>query len=109
MVYGEKGWLNREDISNGTEVRHYTSIINPSYIYIGLGCFYNEDVPYPVTLAGELSRKGNTDRTMLEEKHNVIQKIEVQDGFLKETELDVEDSMKTDETGTGGSESMDPE
>ena len=94
----KKGWLNREDISNGTEVRHYTSIINPSYIYIGLGCFYNEDVPYPVTLAGELSRKGNTDRTMLEEKHNVIQKIEVQDGFLKETELDVEDSMKTDET-----------
>ena len=35
---------------------------------------------------------------MLEEKHNVIQKIEVQDGFLKETEFDVEDSMKTDET-----------
>lgn len=29
----KKGWLNREDISNGTEVRHYTSIINPSYIY----------------------------------------------------------------------------
>lgn len=94
----KKAWLNREDISNGTEVGHYTSIINPSYSYIGLGCFYNEDVPYPVTLAGELLKKGNTDQTMLEEKHNVIQKIEVQDEYLKETELDVDDSLKTDET-----------
>lgn len=99
MWYLEKrAWLNREDISKGATVGHYTNMINPSYTHIGLGCFYNEATPYPVVLAGELTEQTEQDHTMLEEKHNVMQKIEVSNAFLKETYLDIEDSLKTGKT-----------
>lgn len=94
----KRAWLNREDISNGATVGHYTNMIDPSYTHIGLGCFYNEATPYPVVLAGELTKETNQDHTMLEEKHNVMQKIEVSNAFLKETYLDIEDSLKTGKT-----------
>lgn len=51
--YSEKSdWVNQVP---GAVTGHYTSMIDPSNTYIGLGTFYSEDMRYPNTTAGEFS------------------------------------------------------
>ncbi len=55
QFYGEKSaWVNK----TGGVTGHYTSMINPSNKYMGLGCFYaNVTVSYKSALCGRFSSK----------------------------------------------------
>lgn len=95
----KKEWVN-QDFSKTTG--HYTSLINPKFTYIGLGLFYTEATPYPVTLAGELSSTSEQglDETMLSAPKDVIQKIEVSDDLIKGSLLEGTTTIETDKTTT---------
>jgi fibronectin type 3 domain-containing protein len=88
MWYSEKSnWLGVCDGSITTSVvtGHYTSMINPKYTYVGLGDFYNSSVGYYNTTAGEFSRTTSSlDTTMLSGAENIIQKLEVDESYIKE-------------------------
>ena len=64
---------------------HYTSLINPSFTYIGLGLFESDAGPWPCNCAGEFSsREGSLGTGFLDAPENVMQKIEVKEAFIDE-------------------------
>lgn len=60
---------------------HYTSLINPEYLYIGLGTFQRED--NWITTAGEFSDEKNLDEQKSGVTGKYEQVIEVQDSDVK--------------------------
>ena len=97
--YGEKDdWVNQVA---GKVTGHYTSMINPSYTYVGLGDFYTEEAAFPNTLAGEFSATSqNLDQTMQDAPANVMQKIEVNNSYISDYLLDGITSIYTDKSTT---------
>lgn len=97
--YGEKSdWVNQV---SGAVTGHYTSMINPSYTYVGLGDFYTEAAVYPNTLAGEFNSSSQSlDQTMQAALTDVMQKIEVQSSYITEYILEGVDTIYTDKTTT---------
>lgn len=98
LWYSEKQYWVKQDFSE--ETRHYTSMINPKYTYVGFGGFYSEAAPYPATMAGEFSAKSDLDETMMEAPEDVMQKIEVSNDYIQETYLDGDDQIFTNGTVT---------
>lgn len=98
LWYSEKQYWVKQDFSE--ETRHYTSMINPKYTYVGFGGFYSEVAPYPATMAGEFSAKSDLDETMMEAPEDVMQKIEVSNDYIQETYLDGDDQIFTNGTVT---------
>ncbi len=94
--YEEKeDWVNR---NAGAVTGHYTSMINPKYTYVGLGDFYTEAAEYPNTLAGAFcSEPGGLDGTMQDAQTDVMQKIEVQNSFIRGYSLKGKDTIKVGE------------
>lgn len=97
--YGEKeDWVNQV---SGAVTGHYTSMINPSFTYVGLGDFYTEEAVYPNTLAGEFCRSSQElDQTMQVAQNDVMQKIEVKTSYITGYTLDGVDTIYTDGTTT---------
>lgn len=97
--YGEKAdWVNQAE---GTVTGHYTSMINPSYTYVGLGDFYTEEASYPNTLAGEFSfSTEDLDQTMQDAPSDVMQKIEVKNSYIIGHVLEGVTTIYTDKTTT---------
>ena len=84
--YGEKDtWVNRENGVTG----HYTQMINPDNLYVGVGTFVNPDVDiwtsdaWPYTSAGEFSGYAGLDETAAPAISNCTQVIETQNSGLK--------------------------
>ena len=98
LWYSEKQYWVKQDLSQ--ETRHYTSMINPKFTYVGFGGFYSEAAPYPATMAGEFSAKSDLDETMMEAPEDVMQKIEVSNDYIQETYLDGGDQIFTNGTTT---------
>ena len=98
LWYSEKQDWVKQDLSQ--ETRHYTSMINPKFTYVGFGGFYSEAAPYPATMAGEFSAKSDLDETMMEAPEDVMQKIEVSNDYIQETYLDGDDQIFTNGTTT---------
>ena len=98
LWYSEKQYWVTQDFSE--ETRHYTSMINPNYRYVGFGGFYSEAAPYPATMAGEFSAKSYLDETMREAPEDVMQKIEVSNDYIQETYLDGDNQIFTNGTTT---------
>ena len=98
LWYSEKQYWVKQDFSQ--ETRHYTSMINPKFTYVGFGGFYSEAAPYPATMAGEFSAKSDLDETMMEAPEDVMQKIEVSNDYIQETYLDGDDQIFTNGTTT---------
>ena len=98
LWYSEKKYWVKQDFSE--ETRHYTSMINPKYTYVGFGGFYSEAAPYPATMAGEFSAKSDLDETMMEAPEDVMQKIEVSNDYIQETYLDGDNQIFTNGTTT---------
>jgi len=98
LWYSEKQYWIKQDLSQ--ETRHYTSMINPKFTYVGFGGFYSEAAPYPATMAGEFSAKSDLDETMMEAPEDVMQKIEVSNDYIQETYLDGDDQIFTNGTTT---------
>ena len=94
--YGEKSdWVGKV---SGTVTGHYTSMIDPSNTYIGLGEFYNNDAYYPNTVAGEFSGRSTLDETMQEAYSDVMQKVEVLESRIKGYVLDGMDTVYTEQS-----------
>ena len=57
LLYGIEQWYSEKSAyvnKTGGVTGHYTSMINPSYTYVGLGCFHSDSgVNYSNTIAGE--------------------------------------------------------
>ena len=98
LWYSEKQYWVKQDLSQ--ETRHYTSMINPKFTYVGFGGFYSDAAPYPATMAGEFSAKSDLDETMMEAPEDVMQKIEVSNDYIQETYLDGDDQIFTNGTTT---------
>ena len=96
LWYSEKQYWVKQDLSQ--ETRHYTSMINPKFTYVGFGGFYSEAAPYPATMAGEFSAKSDLDETMMEAPEDVMQKIEVSNDYIQGTYLDGDDQIFTNGT-----------
>lgn len=84
--YGEKDtWVNQENGVTG----HYTSMINPDNLYVGVSSFLNPDADpwdagtWPYTSAGEFSRLAGLDETSGPAISDCTQIIEVQSAGLK--------------------------
>ena len=94
--YEEKSdWVGKV---SGTVTGHYTSMIDPSNTYIGLGEFYNNDAYYPNTVAGEFSGRSTLDETMQEAYSDVMQKVEVLESRIKGYVLDGMDTVYTEQS-----------
>lgn len=77
--YSEKyDWVNQ----TGGVTGHYTQMIDPSNLYIGLGTFYSTDGAYPSCTAGRLSSGKNLDTTVGQPISNCIQTIEIEKASL---------------------------
>lgn len=77
--YGEKyDWVNQ----TGGVTGHYTQMIDPSNLYIGLGMFYSNDGAFPNCTAGEFSSRQGLDTTVGESISNCIQTIEIESSAL---------------------------
>ena len=99
MWHLEKRYWTAQDDSQH-ETRHYTTLINPKYTYIGLGGFETTAGRYPDTLAAELSSADGLDETMQAAPSDVMQKIEVSNQYTSEAVLEGTTSLDTDTTTT---------
>ena len=79
---------------------HYTSMIQPSFDYVGLGDFYTEAARYPNTTSGEFCSGSDLEETMLDAPANVMQKIEISNKFIDSYILEGDTSIYTDQTAT---------
>lgn len=79
--YGEKDtWVNRENGVTG----HYTQMIDPDNLYVGVASFINPDTySWPYTSAGEFSSVSGLDETSGPAISDCTQIIEVQNNGLK--------------------------
>ena len=94
--YGEKSdWVGKV---SGKVTGHYTSMIDPSNTYIGLGDFYNDNAYYPNTVAGEFSGGTGLDETMQEAYSDVMQKVEVKESKITDYVLDGMDMIYTEQS-----------
>ncbi|MCH5304340.1 MAG: CAP domain-containing protein, partial [Ruminococcus sp.] len=77
--YEEKyDWVKQ----TGGVTGHYTQMIDPSNLYIGLGTFYSSDGAYPNCTAGEFSSRQGLDTTVGKSISNCIQTIEIEKSVL---------------------------
>ena len=77
--YEEKeDWINQTDAVTG----HYTALINPEYLYVGLGTFCSEDANYYNTTAAEFSIYNGLDETPMMMAGDCIQTLEVEARYL---------------------------
>jgi len=92
LWYDEKqDWL---DNTPGAVTGHYTSMINPSYRYIGLGCFVSDKTRYKTCLAAELqSSCGSLGSTPLEAMPDVVQILEVKNSYFT-NQIDSADEVR---------------
>ena len=94
--YREKSdWVGKV---SGKVTGHYTSMIDPSNTYIGLGDFYNDNAYYPNTVAGEFSGGTGLDETMQEAYPDVMQKVEVKESKITDYVLDGMDMIYTEQS-----------
>ena len=87
MVYSVNDWYEERndwvEQNQGTTTGHYTSLINPSYTYVGLGLFETDAGTYTCNCAGEFSSSaGSLGTEFLDAPKNVMQKIEVKESYI---------------------------
>ena len=77
--YTEKeDWVQGKDAVTG----HYTSMIDPSNVSVGLGLFQSPDGAWPSATCGRFSRTSQQDTTQLAAVPSCLQIIEVQQFYL---------------------------
>jgi hypothetical protein len=85
MVYAVNQWYSEKSDwvnSTGGVTGHYTQMIDPEHLYIGLGTFCTNSASYYSTTAGEYSSKNGLDETRGTATGTCIQTLEVQDSLL---------------------------
>lgn len=80
----KKDWVSQ----NASAVTgHYTSMINPRNIYVGVGTFYSADGVFPNSTCGRFASGGETDGSYMPPVTDVIQKIQIQTSLLKQAAI----------------------
>ena len=78
--YGEKqDWVKQ----TGGVTGHYTSMINPNNLYVGLATFICPDADFKNTTSGEFSFETGLDEGQAKAIKNKVQKIQVQNQDVK--------------------------
>ena len=97
--YGEKSdWVNK---NSSAVTGHYTSMIDPSNTYVGLGDFYTTASGYPNTLAGEFnSTSQSLSQSALSGYTDIMQKVEVKNTYINKYYLDGSETQYLGETQT---------
>lgn len=76
--YGEKqDWLDQND---NTVTGHYTQMIDPDHLYVGIATFLNDDGVYPNATSGEFAYEDDLDEETAPAIKDCTQIIEVQKG-----------------------------
>ena len=77
--YGEKSdWVNQTDEETG----HYTQMIDPANLYVGIGTFCSSQTSYYNCTAGEFSSVSGLNESVMSFSGNCIQKLEVSLNYL---------------------------
>lgn len=90
MLYGIEQWYEEKNDwvkKTGGVTGHYTQMIDPDNLYIGLGTFCSSDGAYPNCTAGRFSCDENLDTTVGDSVKNCIQTIEIKNKFLSALKL----------------------
>ena len=91
MLYGVNQWYEEKKdwvSQNASAVTgHYTSMINPRNIYVGVGTFYSADGVFPNSTCGRLASGGETDSSYMPPVTEAIQKIQLQTSLLKQAAI----------------------
>ena len=79
--YDEKSdWVNN---ISGAVTGHYTAMINPNNLYVGLGTFYSKYSTYPNTTAGEFCGNiSNPDTSKGSAAENIVRILEVKNEYI---------------------------
>jgi hypothetical protein len=81
----KSAWVNN---TAGAVTGHYTAMINPNNLYVGIGCFQSKYGVWATSACARFSRsKTALDTTMMEAQSNCIQTIDVKQTYLSEAEL----------------------
>lgn len=80
MWYTEKDAWVKQDTSK--ETGHYTQMIDPSHLYVGLGTFCSDIAPAHYTTAGEFSSCTGLDETRGSGIDDCIQVLDISNKFL---------------------------
>ena len=73
--YGEKAdWVNQKE---GAVTGHYTQMIDPTNLYVGLGTFCTENTRYYNTTAGEFSFKTGLDEYRMDMSGDCVQLLDI--------------------------------
>jgi len=100
MWYGEKNdWINNTDAITG----HYTSMINPDNLYVGISYFYSTNGAWTSSYAGEFSFDPACESDELEPLSNIIQTVEVKKSSLSSWNIYTKDNKKTNKIKLGKS------
>ena len=100
--YGEKtDWVNQTE---GAVTGHYTQMIDPKNLYVGLGTFCNYYTHYYNTTAGEFSSFRNMDESRMGMTGKCIQLVEVNKNYLNN--ISYIEGEKNGETGSDTSLSL---
>lgn len=97
--YREKeDWVHGNNAVTG----HYTSMIDPSNVSVGLGLFLSSNGAWPSATCGRFSRAGQKDTTQMAAVSSCLQLIEVQQIYLSnDGSIEVANSDKWNKLGTG--------
>ena len=80
LWYGEKtDWVNQ---TPGTVTGHYTEMIDPSNLYVGIGTFCSVDTSYYNSTAGEFSNKSGLNESRMGLSGNYVQMVDVSNDYL---------------------------
>ncbi len=89
MVYGIDVWYEEKadwvNQTAGKVTGHYTAMINPRNLYVGLGTFNTAYACYPTTTAGEFSRVKSLDETPTGTAGECVQLLELNGDYLQST------------------------
>ena len=78
--YREKSdWVNH---TAGAVTGHYTQMIDPENLYVGLGTFCSDYAPYYNCTAGEFSSRSRLDETQIGMSGSCIQLLEVNTAYM---------------------------
>lgn len=90
MLYGIEQWYEEKTdwVKNTGEITgHYTQMIDPDNLYIGLGTFCSPNGVFYNCTAGRFSYEDNLDTTVGSSVKNCIQTIEIKNSYLKSPTL----------------------
>ncbi len=90
MVPGIEQWYSEKEIwvnGGSGETGHYTQMIDPENLYVGLGTFCTTNTMYYNTTCGEFSSYPNLKETMGAAKKGITQTIEIPESAMTKVTL----------------------